>query len=62
MSEEQKTQEGQQEGGAADKKKKVNKLTAQALADQIKALEEKNQTTSRYYRHLLQRKKELDGV
>ncbi|HOO72380.1 MAG TPA: hypothetical protein PK926_11515 [Spirochaetota bacterium] len=64
MSEEQKTQEAPQQGeaAAAAKTKKVNRLGLQAINDKMKELEEKNQASSRYFKHLLQRKKELENV
>ncbi|HOW81129.1 MAG TPA: hypothetical protein PK573_01105 [Spirochaetota bacterium] len=62
MAEEQKTQEGQQGEAAPAKNKKINKLDARAINAKIGEMEEKKQTTSRYYKHLLQRKKEAEGV
>ena len=64
MSEEQKTQETPQQGetAAANKTKKVNRLGLQAINDKIRGLEEKNQASSRYFKHLVQRKKELENA
>lgn len=62
MAEEQKTQEGQQGEAGPEKKKKVNKLNVQTISAKIKELEDKNQATSRYYKHLVQQKKQAEGL
>lgn len=44
---------------AAAKPKKINRMNDRELASKIEALEKGNNTGSKYYAHLLQRKKEL---
>ena len=61
----QKTQPAEQtaapEGGqTADKKnKKINRLDANELTSRIEAIETSTMTGSKYYKHLLQRKREI---
>lgn len=43
----------------AAKAKKINRLTAKELASKIEDLEKTGMTGSKYYKQLLQRKKEL---
>ncbi len=43
---------------AASKTKKINKMTAKEVASKIEDLEKSNMTGSKYYKQLLQRKKE----
>ena len=55
--------EGAQEGAAQGeqapgKKKKINKLSPEAITKKIEALTQANQIKSKYYQHLLQRKAE----
>ena len=45
--------------GAAKKNRKINRLEAKDVASKIEALESSNATGSKYYKHLLQRKKEI---
>lgn len=46
---------------AAEKKnKKVNKLKKELISSKIEELEKGKQTASKYYKHLLQRKMELE--
>jgi hypothetical protein len=59
MAEETQTQEGSQQ--AAKKTKKVNRLTAAELQQKISDFESSQQTKSVYYKHLLQRKRELES-
>jgi hypothetical protein len=47
--------------GAAKKTKKVNRLNGKDIASKIEALESSNATGSKYYKHLVQRKKEIGG-
>jgi hypothetical protein len=50
------------EGAAAAKKtKKVNRLNVKDITAKIEALENSSATGSKYYKHLLQRKKEIGG-
>ena len=53
--------EGAAEGApaAASKTKKINRMTATELSSKIEDLEKANQIGSKYYKQLLQRKKEL---
>lgn len=51
--------EGAAEGAAASKTKKINRMTAKELSSKIEDLEKANQIGSKYYKQLLQRKKEL---
>ncbi len=44
---------------AASKTKKINRMTAQELSSKIEDLEKTGMTASKYYKQLLQRKKEL---
>ena len=44
---------------AAKKTAKINRMDAKALASKIEELEKSNMTGSTYYKHLLQRKREL---
>lgn len=48
------------EAGAPQKKKKINKLTSEELAKKIAVFEDARHTKSVYYKHLIQRKKELE--
>jgi len=52
------SQEGAQSAGT-NKTKKVNRLNAKELAAKIEEIENTRMTSSKYYKHLLQRKKEL---
>ncbi len=54
--------QGTNEGEAASeaKKKKINKLTLSELESKIKQMEEKNLSHSTYYKHLRERKNELE--
>ena len=55
-------QEAPAEGAAqAQKTRKINRLTAGELGKKIEALESGNHVKSVYYKHLLQRKKELES-
>jgi len=55
------TQAPQAEGaGAAQKTKKINRLTANDLKKKIEALESAGQVKSVYYKHLIQRRKEME--
>jgi len=45
--------------GAAKKNKKINRLNGKDIVSKIEALENSNATGSKYYKHLLQRKKEM---
>lgn len=49
------------EGGqaAGKKNKKINRLDAAELSARIEAIETSTMTGSKYYKHLLQRKREL---
>jgi hypothetical protein len=42
-------------------KKKINMLTKDELAKKIKKMEEANQTGSVYFKHLMERKRELEA-
>ncbi len=44
---------------AAGKTKKINKMTAQEISSKIEDLEKASMTGSKYYKQLLQRKKEM---
>ena len=44
---------------AASKTKKINKLTSKELTSKIEDLEKSGMTGSKYYKQLMQRKKEL---
>lgn len=44
---------------AASKTKKINKMTAQELSSKIEDIEKANMTGAKYYKQLLQRKKEM---
>ena len=44
---------------AAKKTAKINRMDAAALASKIEELEKTSMTGSKYYKHLLQRKREL---
>lgn len=57
MSEE--TKDGQNAGVVPQKTKKVNRLSTADLNTKISDFEAKNQTNSKYYKHLLERKKQL---
>lgn len=46
------------DAAAAKKNKKVNRLLADELSEKIADLDSKNQTKSKYYKHLLLRKEE----
>jgi hypothetical protein len=55
-------QETPSEGASqAQKTKKINKLTAGEIGKKIEALESGSHVKSVYYKHLLQRKKELES-
>jgi hypothetical protein len=48
------------EGAKAEKKTtKINRMDAGKIASKIEELEKSNMTGSKYYKHLLQRKREL---
>lgn len=47
------------ETSSAKKKKKINRMSAQELIRKIEELEKASLTGSVYYKHLLQRKREL---
>ena len=48
------------EGGqAVNKTKKINRMTAKDLSSKIEELEKANMTGSKYYKQLVQRKKEM---
>jgi hypothetical protein len=49
----------QEAAGTPPKNSKVNRLKVDELNRKIKEMEEKNLVKSRYYKHLLMRKKEL---
>ncbi len=53
------TQAVQGEAAGPVKNKKVNKLSLDELSRKIDALEKGNQIKSKYYQHLVLRKKEL---
>ncbi len=66
MSEEVKEETAAPEEAAAEatpqqeaKKKKINRLTVDELNKKIAEMEEKNLSHSTYYKHLIQRQKEL---
>ncbi len=44
---------------AAKKAAKINRMDAKKLAEKIEELEKSSMTGSKYYKHLLQRKREL---
>jgi hypothetical protein len=44
---------------AASKTKKINKMTAKEISSKIEELEKGSMTGSKYYKQLLQRKKEM---
>jgi len=46
---------------AGSKKKKINRHSAQEINRKIEALESANQTKSVYYKHLLNRRAEMQG-
>ena len=52
------------EAGAAPgkKTKKINRMTAKELASKIENIESAKMAGSKYYKHLLQRKTELEGT
>lgn len=50
-----------EEAKAAAKPKKINRMNQRELASKIEALEKDNNTGSKYYGHLLQRKKEIEA-
>jgi len=63
MSEEVKeVQEAAPETAATGKKKKVNRLSKEDLDKKINELNEKKQNHSRYYKHLIERKKQMEAV
>ena len=43
------------------KKKKINRLTRSELDVKIEKMEKDNQTHSKYYKNLIERRNELDG-
>ena len=45
-----------------NKIKKINKIPVDKLNNKIKLMEESNNTNSKYYKHLMQRKKELENI
>ena len=51
-----------QEGSGQDKKQKINRLSKEELIKKIEALENQNQKHSKYYKHLIERKKELEAL
>ena len=63
MAEEENTQgeaTEQAEASQETKNKKINKLSMEELNSKIEALGKDKQTYSRYYKHLLARKQELN--
>jgi hypothetical protein len=52
-------QAAQTEGAAAKKNSKINRLTTAELNSKIAAFEQSNQTKSKYYKHLLERRQEI---
>ncbi|MBP7734753.1 MAG: hypothetical protein KA369_02145 [Spirochaetes bacterium] len=44
---------------AAGKTKKINRMTAKELTSKLEEIEKGNMTGSKYYKQLLQRKKEM---
>ncbi len=46
---------------SSQKKKKINRLTIEDLNSKIEELEKKNQTQALYYKHLVDRKKEIEA-
>lgn len=53
--------EGATEGAAVKaKNKKINRITLNDLAVKIEEIEKGNATGSKYYKHLLQRKREME--
>jgi hypothetical protein len=44
---------------AGKKTEKINRMDAKALASKIEELEKSSMTGSKYYKHLLERKREL---
>ncbi|HQP48475.1 MAG TPA: hypothetical protein PKX12_07070 [Spirochaetota bacterium] len=48
------------EAGTPQKKKKINRLSAEEIAKKISAFEDAQHTKSVYYKHLVQRKKEME--
>ncbi len=59
MAEEQKPQEGAPQ--SSGKTKKINRLSPEELQKKISDFESSQQTKSVYYKHLLQRKRELES-
>lgn len=59
MAEETQAREGTQQG--EKKTKKVNKLTLAELDKKISDFESSQQTKSVYFKHLLQRKREIES-
>jgi hypothetical protein len=60
-----KPEEGKEETPAQAgeaKKKKINRFTPEELDAKIKEVEEKNLTQSVYYKHLINRKNELEAL
>jgi hypothetical protein len=53
--------EGAEGAAGAKKKKKVNRLNEKELTGRIEALEGSNAVGSKYYKHLVERKKEIAG-
>ncbi len=58
MADENKGPQG--EGAASQKTKKINRMTADEIKKKIGDLESANQTKSVYFKHLLQRKNEME--
>jgi len=54
------TGEGSAKGGK--KTKKINRMTLEELASKIEEIEKGNLTASKYYKHLMQRKRELESL
>ena len=52
---------GADDGASEGKKKKINRLTKAQLEKKIQDLESKNAVKSKYYKHLVERKKELEA-
>jgi len=49
------------DSSAVNKKKKINRLLIEELNSKIEEIVKTNMTKSKYYKHLLQRKKELEN-
>jgi len=54
------SEEAPESAPAPEKKKKINRLTPEELNKKIKMIEESGQVKSRYYKHLVQRKNEME--